>query len=80
MWCTTQAEDVMQSCSHKREPSKSSPGCKQIPVKMAFDVKQLLKRKARLAARGDKTAPPEEKRERKQPPQTTINPVSQIRD
>ena len=34
------------------------PGHKQMPVKMAFDVKQLLKRKARLVAQGDKTAPP----------------------
>ena len=30
----------------------------QIPLRMVFDVKQSLKRKARLVARGDKTDPP----------------------
>ena len=34
------------------------PGYQEIPVKMVFDVKQSLKRKARLVARGDKTKPP----------------------
>ncbi len=34
------------------------PGYQQIPLRMVFDVKQSLKRKARLVARGDKTEPP----------------------
>eukprot|EP00977_Amphora_coffeiformis_P016246 scaffold4969_cov104-Amphora_coffeaeformis.AAC.2 len=33
------------------------PGYQQIPLRMVFDVKQTLKRKARLVARGDKTDP-----------------------
>ena len=33
-------------------------GYQKIPVRMVFDVKQSLKRKARLVARGDKTVPP----------------------
>eukprot|EP00977_Amphora_coffeiformis_P025527 scaffold20321_cov125-Amphora_coffeaeformis.AAC.1 len=36
------------------------PGYKQIPLRMVFDVKQTLKRKARLVARGDKTDPPKD--------------------
>ena len=35
-------------------------GYQQIPVRFVFDVKQSLKRKARLVARGDKTTPPRE--------------------
>ena len=34
------------------------PGYQLIPVRMVFDVKQTLQRKARLVARGDKTTPP----------------------
>ena len=51
----------LEECNTCRSTGKNAripPGCKQIPVKMAFDVKQALKRKARLVARGDKTAPP----------------------
>jgi hypothetical protein len=33
-------------------------GYTEIPLRMVFDVKQLLKRKARLVARGDKIQPP----------------------
>ena len=33
-------------------------GYQQIPLRWVFDVKQSLKRKARLVARGDKTEPP----------------------
>ena len=33
-------------------------GYQLIPVRMVFDIKQSLKRKARLVARGDKTEPP----------------------
>jgi hypothetical protein len=36
------------------------PGYQQIPLRMVFDVKQTLKRKARLVARGDKTDPPKD--------------------
>ncbi len=35
-------------------------GYQQIPMRMVFDVKQSLQRKARLVARGDKTNPPRE--------------------
>ena len=41
---------------HARVPD----GYQQINVRMVFDVKQSLKRKARLVARGDQTAPPPE--------------------
>ena len=33
-------------------------GHQMMPLRMVFDVKQSLKRKARLVARGDKTEPP----------------------
>ena len=36
------------------------PGYQKIPLRMVFDVKQSLKRKARLVARGDKTDPPKD--------------------
>jgi len=36
------------------------PGYQLIPLRMVFDVKQSLKRKARLVGRGDKTTPPPE--------------------
>ena len=51
----------LQDCNAHRSVGSDAcipPGHKQIPVKMAFDVKQWVKRKARLVARGDKTAPP----------------------
>jgi hypothetical protein len=38
--------------------AKVPEGYQEIPVRMVFDVKQDLTRKARLVARGDKTAPP----------------------
>ncbi len=38
--------------------ARAPPGYQQIPLRMVFDVKQDLKRKARLVARGDKTDPP----------------------
>eukprot|EP00977_Amphora_coffeiformis_P003476 scaffold640_cov166-Amphora_coffeaeformis.AAC.12 len=36
------------------------PVYQQIPLRVVFDVKQTLKRKARLVARGDKTDPPKD--------------------
>eukprot|EP00977_Amphora_coffeiformis_P024084 scaffold15049_cov201-Amphora_coffeaeformis.AAC.1 len=36
------------------------PGYQQIPLRMVFDVKQTLKQKERLVARGDKTDPPKD--------------------
>ena len=41
---------------HARVP----PGYQEIPVRMVYDVKQDLRRKCRLVARGDKTTPPVE--------------------
>ena len=35
-------------------------GYQEIPIRIVFDVKQSLKRKARMVARGDKTNPPRE--------------------
>ena len=35
-------------------------GYQEIPVRIVFDMKQTLKRKARLVARGDKTSPPKD--------------------
>ena len=40
--------------------ARPPPGYQQIPLRMVFDVKQSLKRKARLVARGDKTSPPDD--------------------
>ena len=51
----------LQDCNSCQSAGKNAhvpPGHKQIPVKMVFDVKQLLKRKAKLAAWRDKTSPP----------------------
>eukprot|EP00977_Amphora_coffeiformis_P025532 scaffold20393_cov97-Amphora_coffeaeformis.AAC.1 len=42
------------------KPTRIPPGYQQIPLRMVFEVKQTLKRKARLVARGDKTDPPKD--------------------
>ena len=51
----------LEDCNTHQSVGKNvhiPPGCEQTPVKMAFDVMPSLKRKAMLAAQGDKTAPP----------------------
>ena len=47
------------SCYHSiGKDARPPPGYQLVPLRMVFDVKQDLKRKARLVARGDKTNPP----------------------
>ena len=45
-------------CHSLGKNGRVPPGYQLIPVRMVFDVKQDLKRKGRLVARGDKTIPP----------------------
>ena len=52
--------DECKVCHSVGKDTRPPPGCQLIPLRMVFDVKQDLKRKARLVARGDKTTPPPE--------------------
>ena len=49
-----------KTCRSSGKNARAPDGCQKIDVKMVFDVKQSLKRKARLVARGDQTKPPRE--------------------
>ena len=62
-WQDTMKAELDQLFEYKtfRDLGKNAPkpqGYQEIPLRMVFDVKQSLKRKARLVARGDKTDPP----------------------
>ena len=63
LWADAIKREVGQIMEYKVMRSigrnASAPqGYQQIPLRMVFDVKQNLSRKAQLVARGDKTSPP----------------------
>ena len=64
-WADAIKTELGQIIDYKvfRSVGKNAPapqGYQQIPIRIVFDVKQSLKRKARMVARGDKTNPPRE--------------------